>query len=307
MKKIYLLVSILIIGIAVSACQPKTFKNKYKSVIMSSNEIIDDLVKSIGGNFIETSIAMRKGNDPHSYTATEKDIIRITNSSLIIYNGGNLEGRLEWALSKIGNITPAVSIIDYLPKDKLIYDKDKNDNNETVNPHFWHDPLLWKTAAHFIADNLASMNNVNQQIYFQNEEVFLYILDRLNSYIKEQVKKIPEEKRVIVTEHDAFAYFGRAYGFETLYLQGASTSSEVSSADINDLADVLIEKNVTTLFLEATLPDKNIRLLQSTLKARGHFVKIGGTLYSDTLGYNNNYEAMMRHNIDTIVDALSPK
>jgi len=151
------------------------------------------------------------------------------------------------------------------------------------------------------------MNNVNQQIYFQNEEVFLYILDRLNSYIKEQVKKIPEEKRVIVTEHDAFAYFGRAYGFETLYLQGASTSSEVSSADINDLADVLIEKNVTTLFLEATLPDKNIRLLQSTLKARGHFVKIGGTLYSDTLGYNNNYEAMMRHNIDTIVDALSSK
>lgn len=307
MKKIYLLVSILIIGIAVSACQPKTFKNKYKSVIMSSNEIIDDLVKSIGGNFIETSIAMRKGNDPHSYTATEKDIIRITNSSLIIYNGGNLEGRLEWALSKIGNITPAVSIIDYLPKDKLIYNKDKNDNNETVNPHFWHDPLLWKTAAHFIADNLASMNNVNQQIYFQNEEVFLYILDRLNSYIKEQVKKIPEEKRVIVTEHDAFAYFGRAYGFETLYLQGASTSSEVSSADINDLADVLIEKNVTTLFLEATLPDKNIRLLQSTLKARGHFVKIGGTLYSDTLGYNNNYEAMMRHNIDTIVNALSSK
>lgn len=307
MKKIYLLVSILIIGIAVSACQPKTFKNKYKSVIMSSNEIIDDLVKSIGGNFIETSIAIRKGNDPHSYTATEKDIIRITNSSLIIYNGGNLEGRLEWALSKIGNITPAVSIIDFLPKDKLIYDKDKNDNNETVNPHFWHDPLLWKTAAHFIADNLASMNNVNQQIYFQNEEVFLYILDRLNSYIKEQVKKIPEEKRVIVTEHDAFAYFGRAYGFETLYLQGASTSSEVSSADINDLADVLIEKNITTLFLEATLPDKNIRLLQSTLKARGHFVKIGGTLYSDTLGYNNNYEAMMRHNIDTIVNALSSK
>ena len=307
MKKIYLLVSILIIGIAVSACQPKTFKNKYKSVIMSSNEIIDDLVKSIGGNFIETSIAMRKGNDPHSYTATEKDIIRITNSSLIIYNGGNLEGRLEWALSKIGNITPAVSIIDCLPKDKLIYNKDKKDNNETVTPHFWHDPLLWKTAAHFIADNLASMNNVNQQIYFQNEEVFLYILDRLNSYIKEQVKKIPEEKRVIVTEHDAFAYFGRAYGFETLYLQGASTSSEVSSADINDLADVLIEKNVTTLFLEATLPDKNIRLLQSTLKARGHFVKIGGTLYSDTLGYNNNYEAMMRHNIDTIVNALSSK
>lgn len=225
MKKIYLLVSILIIGIVIIACQPKTMKNKYKSVIMSSNEIIDDLVKSIGGNFIETSTAMRKGNDPHSYTATEKDIIRITDSSLIIYNGGSLEGRLEWALSKIGNITPAVSIVDCLPKDKLIYDKEKNSDKESVNPHFWHDPVLWKTAAHFIADNLASMNSVNQQIYFQNEEVFLYILDRLNKYIKDQIQKIPVEKRIIVTEHDAFAYFGRAYGFETYYLQGSSTTS----------------------------------------------------------------------------------
>lgn len=307
MKKIYLLVSILMIGILISACEPKTVKNKDKSVIMSSNEIIDDLVKTIGGNFIETSTAMRRGNDPHSYTATEKDIIRITDSSLIIYNGGNLEGRLEWALSKIGNITPAVSLIDCLPKDKLIYDKEKNSDKKEINPHFWHDPVLWKVAVHFITDNLASMNNVNQQIYYQNEEVFLYILDTLNSYIKEQIKKIPVEKRIIVTEHDAFAYFGAAYGFDTYSLQNASTSSEISSADINDLADILIEKNVTTLFLEATLPDKNIRLLQSTLKARGHFVKIGGTLYSDTLGYNNNYEAMMRHNIDTIADALSSK
>lgn len=307
MKKIYLLVSILIIGCIIIACQPKTFKNKYKTVIISSNEIIDDLVKSIGGNFIETSIAARIGNDPHSYTATEKDIIRITDSSLIIYNGGNLEGRLEWALSKIGNITPAIALIDCLPKDKLIYDKDKNSNKNVVNPHFWHDPLLWKTAAHFIADNLANMNNVNQQIYFQNEELLLYILDMLDKYIKEQVAKIPVENRIIVTEHDAFAYFGSAYGFETYYLQGISTSNEISSADINHLADVLISKNVKTLFFEATLPDKNIRLLQSTLKARGHFVKIGGTLYSDTLGYNNDYETMMRHNVDTIVNALSSK
>lgn len=307
MKKIYLLISILILGMVFIACQPKTVKNKYKSVVMSSNEIIDDLVKSIGGNFIETSMVIRKGNDPHSYTATEKDIIRITDSSLIIYNGGSLEGRFEWALSKIGNITPAVSIIDCLPKDKLIYDTDKNSGKKTVNHHFWHDPVLWKIAAHFIADNLASMNNVNQQIYFQNEEVFLYTLDTLNNYIKEQVQKIPAENRIIVTEHDAFAYFGASYGFETYYLHGSSSSSDISSADINELAALLIEKNVTTLFLEATLPDKNIRLLQSTLKAAGHFVKIGGTLYSDTLGYNNDYEAMMRHNVDTIVNALSSK
>lgn len=307
MKKIYVLFVLLIISCFIIACRPKTTQNEYKSLVMSSNEIIEDLVKSIGGNFIETSVAMRRGNDPHSYTTTEKDLIKITDSSIIIYNGGHLEGRLEWALRKIGNITPAVALIDYLPEDKRIYDKKSGTDQDNINPHFWHDPLLWKIATRFISDNFAEMNSVYKNVYFQNEEIILYKLGKLNNYINEQVKNIPPKNRVIVTEHDAFAYFGRAYGFDTYSLQGSDTNSEISSSDINDLADLLIEKNVTTLFLEATLPDKNIRLLQSTLKARGHFVTIGGTLYSDTLGYHNDYEAMMLHNIDTIVKALSSK
>lgn len=307
MKKVYLLFVILMASVIFSACQPKTNRSKYKSVVMSSNEIVEDLVKTIGGNFIETSVAMRKGNDPHSYTATEKDIIKITDSSIIMYNGGHLEGRLEWALSKIGNITPAVALINCLPENKLIYDKNKEDNKHEVNPHFWHDPLLWKMAVRFVADNFAEMNKAYENVYFQNEEIFLYKLGKLDKYIKEQVAKIPAGNRIIVTEHDAFAYFGKAYGFETYHLQGIDTTSEISSNDINNLADILIEKNVTALFLEATMPDKNIRLLQSTLKARGYFITIGGTLYSDTLGYNNDYEAMMLHNVDTIVNALLSK
>lgn len=299
MKKIYLVFIILLF--VFTGCQVKTIKDKDKSVIMCSTEMIDDLVRAVGGDFIETSLAIKSGNDPHSYSATERDIIRITDSSLIVYNGGGLEGRLEWALGKIGNITPAVSIIKNIPKDKLIY-KDK-----VLNPHIWHDAMLWKSVVTFIADNLVKMNEENKQVYYQNEEIVLYTLTALDKYIKEQVALIPKEKRVLVTEHDAFAYFGKAYGFETLSIQGISTYSEVSSIDINKLADILIEKNVDTIFLEATVPARNIRLLQSTLKARGHFVKIGGTLYADTLGHNNTYDKMMRHNIDTIVRALSNK
>lgn len=299
MKKIYLVFIILLFVFA--GCQVKTIKDKDKSVIMCSTEVIDDLVRAVGGDFIETSLAIKSGNDPHSYSATERDIIRITDSSLIVYNGGGLEGRLEWALGKIGNITPAVSIIKNIPEDKLIY-KDK-----VLNPHIWHDAMLWKSVATFIADNLVKMNEENKQVYYQNEEIVLYTLTALDKYIKEQVALIPKEKRVLVTEHDAFAYFGKAYGFETLSIQGISTYSEVSSIDINKLADILIEKNVDTIFLEATVPARNIRLLQATLKASGHFVKIGGTLYADTLGHNNTYDKMMRHNIDTIVSALSNK
>lgn len=299
MKKIYLVFIILLF--VFTGCQVKTIKDKDKSVIMCSTEVIDDLVRAVGGDFIETSLAIKSGNDPHSFSATERDIIRITDSSLIVYNGGGLEGRLEWALSKIGNITPAVSIIKNIPEDKLIY-KDK-----VLNPHIWHDAMLWKSVVTFIADNLVKMNEENKQVYYQNEEIVLYTLTALDKYIKEQVALIPKEKRVLVTEHDAFAYFGKAYGFETLSIQGISTYSEVSSLDINELADILIEKNVDTIFLEATVPARNIKLLQSTLKARGHFVKIGGTLYADTLGHNNTYDKMMRHNIDTIVSALSNK
>lgn len=299
MKKIYLVFIILLF--IFTGCQVKTIKDKDKSVIMCSTEVIDDLVRAVGGDFIETSLAIKSGNDPHSFSATERDIIRITDSSLIVYNGGGLEGRLEWALSKIGNITPAVSIIKNIPEDKLIY-KDK-----VLNPHIWHDAMLWKSVVTFIADNLVKMNEENKQVYYQNEEIVLYTLTSLDKYIKEQVALIPKEKRVLVTEHDAFAYFGKAYGFETLSIQGISTYSEVSSIDINKLADILIEKNVDTIFLEATVPARNIKLLQSTLKARGHFVKIGGTLYADTLGHNNTYDKMMRHNIDTIVSALSNK
>lgn len=299
MKKIYLVFIILLF--VFTGCQVKTIKDKDKSVIMCSTEVIDDLVRAVGGDFIETSLAIKSGNDPHSFSATERDIIRITDSSLIVYNGGGLEGRLEWALSKIGNITPAVSIIKNIPEDKLIY-KDK-----VLNPHIWHDAMLWKSVVTFIADNLVKMNEENKQVYYQNEEIVLYTLTSLDKYIKEQVALIPKEKRVLVTEHDAFAYFGKAYGFETLSIQGISTYSEVSSIDINQLADILIEKNVDTIFLEATVPARNIKLLQSTLKARGHFVKIGGTLYADTLGHNNTYDKMMRHNIDTIVSALSNK
>ncbi len=301
MRKIYIITAVVLLFVFITGCKPKESGSGVKSLIMNSNELIDDLVVSIGGDFIVTNVAIRKGVDPHTYSANERDIIRITDSSLIIYNGGGLEGRLEWALSKIGNITPAVSVIKNIPKEQLIFKDDK------VNPHIWHDVNLWMKTASFIAENLVKMNEQNKQIYYQNEDTLLFLYSELNNYIKSQVEKIPKEKRIIVTEHDAFAYFGKAYGFETLSLQGISTHTEVSSNIINELSEILIKKNVDTLFLEATVSDRNIRLLQSTLKGKGHNVKVGGTLYADTLGSGKSYIDMMQHNVDTIVNALSVK
>lgn len=298
MKKYAIFAAVIIAFL--TACQTKTSANKNRAVIMSSNEIIHDMIKSIGGDFIEARSATRPGSDPHLYKATEKDLISITDSSLIIYNGSHLERRLEWAIGKIGNITPAISITGYIPEDKLI----RREKSRKTNPHFWHDASLWRQTASFIADNLTEMNPVNEPVYRRNEEIYIYKLNELDKYIREKTAGIPKNKRFIVTEHDAFAYFGKAYGFQTLSLQGIDTSEEISSADINRFADIIAEKNIHTVFTEASFPDRNIRLLQSILKSRGYFVKIGGVLYSDTLIAGGSYEDTMRYNIDTIANAL---
>lgn len=298
-KFIYIF-TVLIFTLLIYGCNPKTNKNKYKLVVVNGNEITTDLVKTIGGNFIDTNTAIRSGNDPHLYKVKEKDIIRITDSSLIIYNGANLEGRLEWALNKIGNITPAISIKDSIPKHKLIYDKDTN----RINPHFWHDVSIWKKTTSYITDNLTKINPVNEMIYRKNEDIYLYVLNKLENDIKKAVAQIPKNKRILVTDHNSLAYFGKAYGFETLSLQGINTADEVSSDEINAFAELLYKRKIDTMFLEASLPERNMRLVQSTLKSIGHNIKIGGILYTDTLGAGNDYESMMRHNIKTIVNGL---
>ena len=300
-NKFFYVLLIFISSLFVFGCNPKTNKNKYKLVVVNGNEITNDLVKTIGGNFIDTNTAIRSGNDPHLYKVNEKDIIRITDSSLIIYNGANLEGRLEWAINKIGNITPAASIRDSIPKHKLIYDKE---DKKKVNPHFWHDISIWQRVTSFISDNLTKINPANEIVYRKNEDIYLYVLGLLDKEIRNSLSVIPKNKRILVTDHDSLAYFGKAYGFETLSLQGISTAKEVSSDQINEFAEMLYEKKIDTMFLEASLPERNMRLVQSTLKSIGFNIKIGGILYTDTLGVGNNYEDMMRHNVKIIVNAL---
>lgn len=297
-KLLYLIVLTLFIFI-MTGCETKTSKNKYKSLIISSNEIIYDLMDKVGGDFIDTRLAIRRGNDPHFYKLNEKDIIKLTDATLIMYNGAGLEGRLEWAIARMGNITTAVPLVNNIPKNMLIY------NGKEINPHFWHNVKIWEKAVSFVADNLSQLNPVNEQVYRQNEEIYLYILDELDKYIRAQVEKIPENKRIIITEHDAFAYFGKEYGFETISLQGSDTKDEISTEDINNLADEIIRRKIDTVFLEAALQDRNMRLLQSTLRARGYNLSIGGTLYADTLMYGEDYAATMRYNIDTITEALA--
>jgi manganese/zinc/iron transport system substrate-binding protein len=160
-----------------------------------------------------------------------------------------------------------------------------------------------------VRDGLAAADPENATAYAANAAAYLQELRDLDAYIKTEAAKIPEAQRVLVTAHDAFHYFGRAYGFDVRGLQGISTASEASTADVRSLADFIAESKIPAIFIETSVPVRNVEALQAAVKDRGYTTSIGGQLYSDALGDPNGdagtYLGMVKHNVDTIVAALS--
>jgi manganese/zinc/iron transport system substrate-binding protein len=160
-----------------------------------------------------------------------------------------------------------------------------------------------------VRDTLAEIDPDNAPTYQANAKAYLTQLTELDAYVKQKAAQLPAEKRVLVTAHDAFHYFGRAYGFEVRGLQGISTASEAGTADVRELANFIAEREIPAIFIETSVPVRNVEALQAAVRDRGGEVVIGGQLYSDALGSPDsgagNYIGMVRHNIDTIVNALS--
>ena len=167
---------------------------------------------------------------------------------------------------------------------------------------------LWKEAAVKAGEGLVNLDPENKVEYEKNLEEYLLQLDELEEYINKRVEELPEEKRILVTAHDAFSYFGRAYGFDVKGLQGISTASEAGTSDVRELADFIVENEVKAIFVESSVPRKSIEALQEAVKAQGFDVEIGGELYSDSTGDAGTdaetYIGTFKANIDTIVDAL---
>lgn len=144
--------------------------------------------------------------------------------------------------------------------------------------------------------------------YEANAAAYLTELEELHQYVLSQAETIPAEKRIIITAHDAFSYFGRAYGFDVRGLQGISTESQAGTADVQDLANFIVEKQIPAIFVESSVPQRNVEAVQAAVQAQGFDVQIGGSLFSDAMGSEGTpegtYVGMVKHNIDIIVAAL---
>lgn len=268
--------------------------------------MITDLVENIGGDKISVQGLMGSGVDPHLYKASEGDVNKLAQADLIFYGGLHLEGKLVDVFEKMGssNIkTNAVS--DALDQSTLIGSENFASN---YDPHIWFDVDYWTQITKYVADKLAEASPENANLFHENAQKYQEKLMALKEDLKETISTLPEEKRILVTAHDAFNYFGRAFGFNVVGLQGLSTATEAGVQDVQKLAAFIIENNVKAIFIESSVPKRTIEALQAAVKSKAHDVAIGGTLYSDALGNagtaEGTYIGMFKFNVQTIVDAL---
>jgi manganese/zinc/iron transport system substrate-binding protein len=228
----------------------------------------------------------------------------LSNADVIFYNGIHLEGKLVEVFEKMKNIK-TVAIADGLDKSTLIGSEFFQGN---YDPHIWFNVSYWEDATRFIVKKLSEELPEHKAIFEANGKAYLVKLKILKEKIVSIISTLPEEKRVLVTAHDAFSYFGRAFGFEVVGLQGLSTATEAGVKDVQKLASFIIEKNIKAVFIESSVPKRTIEALQAAVNSKGHNVKIGGTLYSDALGntgtIEGTYIGMFEYNVNIIVNAL---
>jgi len=273
--------------------------------IVTTTSMITDITKAVGGDQVEVSGLMGAGIDPHLYVASEGDMELLQNADVIFYNGLFLEAQMVEILEQIGERKSVVPVSQGIDEAQLLPWANYADE---YDPHIWFDVTFWMKAVETVRDTLVEVDATNAATYQANATAYLAELTKLDAYVKEQAARLPAEQRILVTAHDAFHYFGRAYGFDVRGLQGISTASEAGTADVQALADFIAEKQVKAIFVESSVPVRNIEALQAAVQARGFAVTIGGELFSDAMGSpgtpEGTYIGMVRHNIDTIVGAL---
>jgi manganese/zinc/iron transport system substrate-binding protein len=278
-------------------------KGSYPFSVACTTGMVADLVRQVGGPQVKVAQLMGAGVDPHLYKASPGDVRELMASDLIFYSGRNLEGKLSDLLVRLARKKPTIAVTHYIDESQILENAEQHHD-----PHLWFDVSLWAKGIEVVKEALALYDPAQRGDYAARARAYREELARLHAYAKEQMATIPKTQRVLVTAHDAFQYFGRAYDIEVRGIQGISTESEASVKEINELVELLVSRKVKAVFVETSVSEKNIKALVEGCRSRGQEVRIGGELYSDAMGEagtpTGNYIGMVKHNVDTIVKAL---
>ena len=273
--------------------------------VVATTGMIADAARQIGGDLVEVNALMGPGVDPHAYRQTRTDIRAMVQADLVLWHGLYLEAQMEEFLNDLAAKRTVVAVADTLPKSALLAHDDYSDK---FDPHIWMDPAIWVLAVEAVRDALIVIMPEQTEVLHANADAHLAEVGDVGGYAIGVLGSVPEENRVLLTAHDAFNYFGSAYGFEVIGIQGISTESEAGLNRVGELVDMLVDREIKAVFVESSVSDRNIRALIEGAAAQGHDVAVGGELFSDAMGTEGSYEGtyigMIDHNATTIAKAL---
>jgi manganese/zinc/iron transport system substrate-binding protein len=273
--------------------------------VVATTGMIGDAARQIGGDLVDVRALMGPGVDPHAYRQTRSDIVAMANADLVLWHGLFLEAQMEDFMRGLEEGGTVVAVAESLPRDLLIGNEDYADK---FDPHVWMNPNLWSLVVLNVRDALIKVHPESENIFRANADTHLIELQQLAQYSTQVLSSVPAESRVLISAHDAFNYFGDAYGFEVMGIQGISTDSEAGLQRIAEMVDTLVDRKIGAVFVESSVSDRNVRALIEGAAAAGHEVIIGGTLFSDAMGddgtYEGTYLGMIDHNATVISRAL---
>lgn len=303
-KFIHALFAVLIL---LSACADKKDQpiGDRKLKIVTTTGMIKDAVEHVVGDKAEVIALMGPGVDPHLYKATQGDLEKLTSADIVFYNGLHLEGKMGEVFEKLGHLKPVIAVSKDIPESRL---RTIPGFDNLHDPHIWFDVKLWEEAVKAVTGFMAEYDSASTSLYESNSKAYLLEMDSLHNSVKQQLLQIPVEQRVLITAHDAFGYFGDAYGIEVRGLQGISTVSEFGLKDVTELVNFIITRKIKAIFVETSVSQKSINAVVEGCNQKGWNVKIGGSLYSDAMGTagtpEGNYLGMVSANVNLIVTAL---
>lgn len=311
MKKFGILMIALVLT-SLTGCGTKDEEKKTEQVekkkieVVATTGMIADIVKTIGRDAVNVTTLMGPGVDPHTYKASAGDVGKMAEADVIFYNGLHLEGAMAEVFERMSGKVRAVAVTDRIMEQNLLKPAEFKG---AFDPHVWFDVRVWMSAVELVKDILIEYDRGAAVVFDANCEGYLAELSELHDYVYHLAESVPKRQRVLITAHDAFNYFGRAYGFDVKGLQGISTASEAGTADVQELAKFIVDHEIPAIFVESSVSPKSIKAVQAAVEAKGFKVKIGGELYSDALGspgtFEGTYVGMITHNIETIANALN--
>jgi manganese/zinc/iron transport system substrate-binding protein len=284
----------------------RPFYGNYPVHVVCTTSMVADLARVVGGNHVAISQLLSAGVDPHQYKASSGDVSSLYSADLVFYSGLHLERKLSDVLSSLASQKPTFAVTRYIPSQNLL-----PATSSDYDPHVWLDVALWQHALDVVRDALMKYDPLHAEDYKQHADEYAVQLSALHDYVKSRLAEVPQEQRVLVSAHDAFRYFGRAYDVEVHGIQGISTESQAGVGEIENIVDLIVQRRIKAVFAETSVSDRSLQAVVDGCHARGHDLKLGPELYSDSLGQpgvdpssSGGYIGMIRHDVDAITEAL---